>query len=229
MSPRWHDRRSGEMLALDTGGGPLARFWVTALAGKVDFATSKPLARAWKIYLPRTVNLPEVEFEWKIPQWSNALERNRARTYFQAYAAAAALYFVERALGRSSRRPAGNFHRIQSAQRCHRLRISRSGARGAIASRGDHAMARSPTIIRIPHVLERQPARLGRLPGPTKTPSRIRRFSRKTTRTTSKASTSCARSAVSIRVCLAACTCTWAPGERFRCGTCRCSGSNRRT
>ena len=37
-------------------------------------------------------------FEWKIPQWSNAIERDRARTYFQAYAAAAALYFCEKAM-----------------------------------------------------------------------------------------------------------------------------------
>ena len=50
-----------------------------------------------KIYLPKTATLPEVEFEWKIPQWSNAIERDRARTYFQAYAAACALYFVEQA------------------------------------------------------------------------------------------------------------------------------------
>ena len=42
--------------------------------------------------------MPEVEFEWKIPKWSNAIERNRARTYFQAYAAAAALYFAEQAM-----------------------------------------------------------------------------------------------------------------------------------
>jgi Ni,Fe-hydrogenase I large subunit len=35
---------------------------------------------------------------WKIPRWSNAIERNRARTYFQAYAAAAALYFAEQAM-----------------------------------------------------------------------------------------------------------------------------------
>jgi hydrogenase large subunit len=41
---------------------------------------------------------PEVEFEWKIPKWSNAIERDRARTYFQAYAAAAALHFAEKAL-----------------------------------------------------------------------------------------------------------------------------------
>src|SRR5262249_47680851 len=35
---------------------------------------------------------------WRVPKWSNTLERNRARTYFQAYAAAAAYHFVEKAL-----------------------------------------------------------------------------------------------------------------------------------
>jgi hydrogenase large subunit len=48
--------------------------------------------------LPKTVLKPEVTYEWLIPRWSNALERNRARTYFQAYAAAVALHFVEKAL-----------------------------------------------------------------------------------------------------------------------------------
>jgi hydrogenase large subunit len=98
MSPRWHDRRTGKILALDTGGGPLARLWVTALAGKVDLGYIQATGASVKIYLPKTVNLPDVEFEWKIPRWSNTLERDRARTYFQAYAAAAALYFVEQAL-----------------------------------------------------------------------------------------------------------------------------------
>ncbi len=98
MSPRWFDKRTGTHLPLDTGGGPLARFWVTALAGLVDIGYIKATGHSVKIYLPKTVSLPEVEFEWKIPQWSNTIERDRARTYFQAYAAAAALYFVERAL-----------------------------------------------------------------------------------------------------------------------------------
>ena len=39
-----------------------------------------------------------MEFEWHIPKWSNAIERDRARTYFQAYAAAAALHFLDKAL-----------------------------------------------------------------------------------------------------------------------------------
>jgi hydrogenase large subunit len=99
MSPRWLDKRNGKHLALDSGGGPLARLWTTALAGRVDIGYVKATGQSVKIYLPKTANAPETELEWKIPRWSNTLERNRARSYFQAYAAAAALYFVDRALG----------------------------------------------------------------------------------------------------------------------------------
>jgi hydrogenase large subunit len=98
MSPRWLDKRTGDHLALDTGGGPIARLWATALAGLVDIGYIKATGHSVKIYLPKTALKPEVEIEWKIPKWSNAIERDRARTYFQAYAAAAALYFAEQAL-----------------------------------------------------------------------------------------------------------------------------------
>jgi hydrogenase large subunit len=98
MSPRWLDKRTGDHLALDTGGGPIARLWATALAGIVDIGYIKANGRSVKMYLPKTMSLPEVEFEWKIPKWSNAIERDRARTYFQVYAAAAALHFAEQAL-----------------------------------------------------------------------------------------------------------------------------------
>ncbi|WP_410608081.1 nickel-dependent hydrogenase large subunit [Amycolatopsis sp. lyj-109] len=97
MSPRWFD--GTDHLALDTGGGPIARLWVTALAGLVDTPYVKSTGHSVTITLPRTATKPEAAFEWKIPQWSNALERNRARTYFQAYAAAMALHFGEQALG----------------------------------------------------------------------------------------------------------------------------------
>jgi len=98
MSPRWLDKRTGDHLALDTGGGPIARLWATALAGLVDNGYIKSTGRSVKMYLPKTMSLPEVEFEWKIPKWSNTIERDRARTYFQVYAASAALYFAEQAL-----------------------------------------------------------------------------------------------------------------------------------
>jgi hydrogenase large subunit len=98
MSPRWYDKRTGDHLALDTGGGPIARLWATALANLVDIGYVKATGSSVKIRLPKTATKPEVEFEWKIPQWSNAIERDRARTYFQAYAAAVGLYCVEQAM-----------------------------------------------------------------------------------------------------------------------------------
>jgi len=101
MSPRWFD--GTDHLALDTGGGPIARLWSTALSGLVDTGYVKATGDSVLIHLPKTMSKPEKTFEWKIPMWngqplSNAIERNRARTYFQAYAAAQALYFVEKAL-----------------------------------------------------------------------------------------------------------------------------------
>ena len=98
MSPRWFDKRTNDHLAIDTGGGPIARLWATALSGLVDVGYVKATGNSVKIHLPRTALKPEADFEWKIPKWSNAIERDRARTYFQAYAAAAALYFAERAM-----------------------------------------------------------------------------------------------------------------------------------
>jgi hydrogenase large subunit len=98
MSPRWLDKRSGNHLALDTGGGPIARLWSTALSGLVDIGYIKATGHSVQINLPKGAMLPETSFEWKIPKWSNAIERDRARTYFQAYAAAAALFFCEKAM-----------------------------------------------------------------------------------------------------------------------------------
>ncbi|HVU02470.1 MAG TPA: nickel-dependent hydrogenase large subunit [Polyangiaceae bacterium] len=98
MSPRYLDRRTGDHLALDTGGGPLARLWATALAGTVDVGYVKATGKSVRIVLPKTALRPETELEWKIPKYSNTLERDRARTYFQAYSAAIAFHFLERAL-----------------------------------------------------------------------------------------------------------------------------------
>ncbi|HEV3113673.1 MAG TPA: nickel-dependent hydrogenase large subunit [Candidatus Binataceae bacterium] len=97
MSPRWYDARNNRHLALDTGGGPLARLWSTALSQRVRIGYIEAARGGLKIRLPKSAAIPETELEWKIPKWSNTLERNRARTYFQAYAAAAALYFLEQA------------------------------------------------------------------------------------------------------------------------------------
>jgi hydrogenase large subunit len=100
MSPRWYDKRTGNHLALDTGGGPLARLWVTALANRVNTPYVRASNGAIQIDLPRTASLPEMQLEWKVPQWSNTIERDRARAYFIAYAAGMALHFLDKAFER---------------------------------------------------------------------------------------------------------------------------------
>jgi hydrogenase large subunit len=98
MSPRWHHPQTGEDLALDTGGGAFARLYVTALAGLVDTPYVKSTGSAVRITLPKSEQLPETTLEWKVPPWSNAIERDRARVYFVAYSAAMAMWFLERGM-----------------------------------------------------------------------------------------------------------------------------------
>ncbi len=159
MSPRWFDKRTGDHLALDTGGGPIARFWATALAGIVDIGYIKATGNSVKIYLPKTMSLPEVEFEWKIPKWSNAIERDRARTYFQAYAAAAALALRREGDGGTASRKHQDVDRFQGSRRGHRLRFPRGRARRAVASRGDPRRQDRQLSSLSADALERQSAR----------------------------------------------------------------------
>jgi hydrogenase large subunit len=98
MSPRWAHPKTGELLALDTGGGPLARLWTTALAKRVDTGYVRATGSGVEITLPGSGLSPETTLSWKIPKYSNTIERDRARTYFQAYAAAMALYFCDKAM-----------------------------------------------------------------------------------------------------------------------------------
>ena len=98
MSPRWFDKRTNDHLALDTGGGPIARLWATALAGKVNTPYVRSTGRSVQIDLPKTPSSPETRLEWTPPAFPNTIERNRARMYFVAYAAGMAFHFVEQAL-----------------------------------------------------------------------------------------------------------------------------------
>jgi hydrogenase large subunit len=98
MSPRWF--HEGEHLALDTGGGPFARLYTTALAGIVDTPYVKATGGGVQISLPKSRTLPEMTLDWRPPAWSNAIERDRARVYFVAYAAGMAVHFLEQAMGR---------------------------------------------------------------------------------------------------------------------------------
>ncbi len=223
MSPRWFDKRTGDHLAIDTGGGPIARLWATALAGQVDIGYIKATGSSVKMYLPKTTSLPEVEFEWKIPKWSNAIERDRARTYFQVYAASAALYFVEQALGGIACGPDQDVVGVYGTLGRHWLRVSRSGARRVVSSRG-HSRRKNRKLPSLSaHPVERESqGRLWNARSRMKTRCRTRRSLKRMARTSSRASTSCAPCGALTPACRAACTCTWAMGRRSKRTTRRC-------
>jgi hydrogenase large subunit len=214
MSPRWFDGK--DYLALDTGGGPLARLWTTALAGLVDIGYIKATGQSVQINLPKTALKPAVTFEWKIPRWSNAIERDRARTYFQAYAAACALYFASVPSTRSA--PATRRHGSRS--RCPRRASGAGSPRpcGACCRTiWSSASAGSPTTTRTrPRRGTRARATRTARRAPTRMRSSTRRSSRRAAATASRASTSCGRCAASIPVCRAACTCISATAGRSR-------------
>ena len=219
MSPRWFD--GTDHLALDTGGGPLARLWATALAGLVDIEFVKATGHSVQINLPRTALRPEVSFEWKIPHdrqgqpLSNAIERNRARTYFQAYAAACAMHFVEKALAEVRAGNTKTWEKFTVPDEALSRRLHRGRARRAQPPHGD-PRREDRELPPVPaDAVERQRPRLASARrARTRTPCRTRRSSRRAGATTSRASTSCGRSAASTRACRAACTCTRATGSR---------------
>ena len=80
-APRW-DRRPME-------SGPLARQWVTAVAGLVETDFIRTGGGALEIFVPAG-ELPETILEWRVPDVVNALERNRARAVHVAYSLASA-------------------------------------------------------------------------------------------------------------------------------------------
>ena len=96
MSPRWY--HEGDHLPLETGGGALARLWSTALAGLVKTPYVEATGSSVRMSLPKSARYPATELEWRVPKWANTIERDRARIYFVAYAAAMALHFLDKAM-----------------------------------------------------------------------------------------------------------------------------------
>jgi hydrogenase large subunit len=76
-SPRW-DRQVME-------AGTYGRMWITALARKLPHTRFlESTGTSLKMHVPKTL-LPEMDFEWKIPDVWNAFERNRNRAYHILY------------------------------------------------------------------------------------------------------------------------------------------------
>ena len=76
MSPRWYDKRTGDNLAMDTGGGALARLWATALANKVHIPFVNATGSSVQITLPKT---PDTAADGPRMEDPAVVERDRAR------------------------------------------------------------------------------------------------------------------------------------------------------
>jgi hydrogenase large subunit len=87
-APRW-DREPME-------SGPLARQWITAVAGKLSNEFIRAVPGGLEIDLPKG-QTPAVTLTWRIPERPNALERNRARAYHVAYSGMVAYTFLLKA------------------------------------------------------------------------------------------------------------------------------------
>jgi hydrogenase large subunit len=87
-APRW------DCEAMETG--PLARQWVTALAGKLKNEFVYAVGGGLEMELPK-LELPAKRLRWRIPEKPNALERNRARAYQIAYSSLMAFTFLLKA------------------------------------------------------------------------------------------------------------------------------------
>ena len=158
-SPVWH---LGHVTALarqthrrsfgaDTGlAGPIARLWATALAGLVDIGVTieAPGDKTVRIRLPKTATKPEVELPGTFRSWSNAIERDRARTYLQAYAAAALIISLTRQSQKCTLDPHGHVHTFSSAGRAIGCGFHEA-VRGVLRITWGFAAARSRIITRI--------------------------------------------------------------------------------
>ena len=169
MSPRWYDQRTGDHLALDTGGGPIARLWSTALSGLVDIGYVKATGHSVKINLPKTALMPEAEFEWKIPQVEQLIERDRRAHLLPGLRCRdSALLSSRRRCAEVERRrtlrPGRDFKVPEEAIGCG----FHEAVRGVlVAPRGRSATARSPTTIPIhQHPWNANPRDIYGTPGP---------------------------------------------------------------
>jgi hydrogenase large subunit len=76
--------------------GPLARQWVTAVAGKLENEFIRAVPGGLEIDLPRG-EMAAATLHWRLPVRLNALERNRARAYHVAYCGMVAYTFLLKA------------------------------------------------------------------------------------------------------------------------------------
>ena len=166
MSPRWFD--GTDYLALDTGGGPLARLWSTALASLVDIGYVRATGSSVQINLPKTALKGPVSLEWKVPQLE---QHDRAQP--RPHVLPGLRRRVRAALrgegaGRDPGRPDQDVGALRGARRGHRLRLHRGRPRRAQPPHG-HPRRQDRELPPLPaDPVERQPAGHLRHPGPVR-------------------------------------------------------------
>ena len=165
VSPRIYDKRTDTHVCCDTGGGPFARQWCTAKAGLVDFGYLKATGHSIQMVLPRSPNMPEMELEWNVPEKSNAIERDRARTYHQAYSALIALHCLERAMKEVRAGRTKSWNKFKVPDTAVSVRLPRGRARRALPPHGDPRRQDRELPALPADAVERQPARRLRNPG----------------------------------------------------------------
>jgi hydrogenase large subunit len=206
MSPRWFD--GTDHLALDTGGGPIARLWSTALSGLVDTDHLKATGQSVVINLPRTALLPEVTSSGRCrsgPTRSSGtgLARTSRPTPPRPRSTSSSWRSPTSVPARPRRGSRSRFPTKGS--------VAGSPKRSAACSRitSSSEVARSPTTTPTRrHRGTRTRATSTARRDPTRTPCSTPRSSRRTASRTSRASTSCEPCAASIRASPVESTCT---------------------
>ena len=158
MSPRWFD--GTDHLALDTGGGPIARLWSTALSGLVD--TEHLKATGTQRADPPAADRPQARGHLRVEDPA-VVEHHRAQPgahLLPGLRRGGRPRLRREGARRRAGRPDQDVGAVRGARRGHRLRVHRGGPRRAVAPHG-HQGRQDRQLPPVPaDAVERQPARL---------------------------------------------------------------------
>ena len=155
MSPRWFDGK--DHLALDTGGGPIARLWSTALSGLVDTDFLK--ATGHQRGDPPAPDRPEARGEFRVED-PPVVQRHRTgpvADLFPGVFGGRRPRVHREGAGRGAGRPHQDVGAVRGARRGHRLWVHRGGAGRAVTPHGDQGRQDRELPPVSAHTVERQP------------------------------------------------------------------------
>ena len=93
-----YDKRTSDHLALDTGGGPIARLWSTALAGLVDIGYVKSTGTASKCICPRPRCCRKSNSNGRSPSGATPSSATAPARTSRSYAGGCGPHFIEKAM-----------------------------------------------------------------------------------------------------------------------------------